>query len=292
MASDKWKMYILNLIGKCSDDGKGMFIVSYIHNRGRFPNLKHPKDLSEICIKRVLDGKINKLSYLADKYAVREYVESKGLGHILTPLLGVYENANEIDFTKLPNRFALKANFGAGMNIICIDKSKLNIERTKAEVVKWLKTDVFSFAERHYNLIPKKLICEEFIDDGTGGFPTDYKLMCIHGKVHCILACSGRESGHADYLPYSLDWQPLYDYYKSSPKDIELLERPVNLSEMIKTAEKLAEGLEVVRIDLYSNGSRLWFGEVTLTPAGCIFHRWSDKALLEMGNLFNGNIYQ
>lgn len=290
MELDDLKMFILNLVGKCSGNGKGMFIISYIHNRGRVPNLKHPKDLSEICIKRVLDGKINEQSYLADKYAVREYVESKGLGNILTPLLGVYESANEIDFTKLPNRFALKANFGAGMNVICLDKSELDIEGTKALIGKWLKSGIFSYAERHYNLIPKKLVCEEFIDDGTGGFPTDYKFMCIQGKVHCILACSGRESGHADYLPYSIDWQPLYDYYKSSAKDIEILAKPANLPEMIETAEKLAEGLEVVRIDLYSNGIRIWFGEITLTPAGCIFHRWSNKALDEMGRLFYNKI--
>lgn len=286
MLLDNLKMLILNSIGRCSGDGKGMFIVSYIHNRGRFPNLNHPKDLSEICIKRVLDGKINKLSYLADKYAVREYVESKGLVHILTPLLGVYENANEIDFSKLPNRFALKANFGAGMNIICTDKSQLDYDVVKKKTTQWLTSGVYSLSERHYNLIPKKIVCEEFIDDGTGGFPTDYKLMCIHGKVHCILACSGREKGHAVYLPYSVEWKPMYDYYKTVPPKIDLLKAPKNLTKMIHVAEILAEGIEFVRIDLYTDGNRIWFGEITLTPAGCIFHRWSNKALDEMGRLF------
>lgn len=273
MSLIKIKQKLLDIICFGSNDGKRFFTISYIHNRRRIPHFNNPKDLSEICVKRVLDGEINKIYYLADKYAVREYVESKGLGHILTPLLGVYEKADEIDFSKLPDRFALKANFGAGRNIICTDKDNLDIERTKALVDKWLSPGLYSISERHYNLIPKKFVCEEFIDDGSGGFPTDYKFMCIHGKVHCILACSGRESGHADYLPYSLDWQPLYDYYKSYPKDIELIAKPDNLSEMIDIAEKLAEGLDVVRIDLYSNGSRIWFGEVTLTPAGCIFHR-------------------
>lgn len=55
---------------------------------------------------------------------------------------------------------------------------------------------------------------------------------------------------------------------------------------MIKCAESLASDIDLVRIDLYSNGSRIWFGEITLTPAGCIFHRWSNKALDKMGALY------
>lgn len=282
----KFKRAILGLLGKNAQDGRRAFWLSYVHNRHRIPNFKNPKDLSEIWIKRVLDGKVNELYYLADKYAVRDYVKKKGLESILTPELGVYENGSEIDFDALPNRFALKANFGAGRNIICTDKSKLDYEATRQQVDKWLEPIVCSYAERHYNLIKKKFVCEAFIDDGTGGFPVDYKFLCINGKVHCILACSGREKGHADYLPYSVDWKPLYIYYKSYPKDMELLNAPANLQDMLQTAEKLAEGIELVRIDLYSNGSQIWFGEITLTPAGCIFHRWSNRAMDELGKIY------
>ena len=135
-------------------------------------------------------------------------------------------------------------------------------------------------------MIPKKFICEEFIDDGSGGFPVDYKFMCINGKVHCILGVSGREQGHGAYLPYSIDWKPMREYYRGNSTANETLSRPANLEEMIKTAEKLAEGIDLVRVDLYSNGSRIWFGEMTLTPSGCIFHRWTQKALDEMGSIY------
>ena len=273
-------------MGRNSSNGKLSFVVSYLHNRHRLPYLKHPKDLSEICIKRVLDGKVNELSYLADKYEVRKYVTEKGLDNILTPLIAVYESAEEIDFDVLPDRFALKANFGAGRNIICTDKSKLNKEECREKVRAWLKPGQYSVAERHYNLIPKKFVCEEFIDDGTGGFPVDYKFMCIHGKVHCILGVSGREQGHGSYLPYTTDWQPIREYYRGNSTATELLPKPENLEKMIQIAEQLAEGIDLVRVDLYSNGTRIWFGEITLTPSGCIFHRWTQKALDEMGKLY------
>ena len=284
----KLKRKVLNIAGRNSFNGKLSFIISYIHNRAKFPNLFHPKDLSEIWIKRVLDGKVNAIASLADKYAVREYVE-KRVGNILTPLIAVYESADEINFDALPDRFALKANFGAGRNIICTDKSKLDTAQCREKVRIWLKPGTYSVSERHYNLIPKKFVCEEFIDDGSGGFPVDYKFMCIHSKVHCILAVSGREHGHGSYLPYTTDWQPIREYYRGNSTAIDLLPRPVNLDEMINVAERLAEGIDLVRVDLYSNGSRIWFGEMTLTPSGCIFRRWTQKALDEMGKIYRNN---
>ena len=279
------KRKVLNLAGRNSGNGRLAFTISYLHNRHKWPHFNHPRDLSEIWIRRVLDGKINELYELADKYAVRHYVESRGLGQILTPLLGVYISPDEIDFNKLPYRFALKANFGAGHNIICTDKKQLDIEVCRAKIRNWMTSKTYSFSERHYNLIEKRVICEEFIDDGTGGFPIDYKFMCIHGKVACILGVNGREEGHGSYLPYSTDWKPLRDYYRGDSTAQKVLPRPENLQEMIAVAEKLAEGIDLVRVDLYSNGSRIWFGEMTLTPAGCIFHRWTQKALDEMGKL-------
>ena len=279
----KHKRKVLSFLGHNSVNGKLSFVVSYLHNRYHLPNLKHPRDLSEIWIKRVLDGKVDELSHLADKYEVRKYVADKGFGNILTPLIAVYESADVIDFNVLPQRFALKANFGAGRNIICTDKSKLNEEECRVKVREWLKPGQYSVAERHYNLIPKKVVCEEFIDDGSGGFPIDYKFMCIQGRVFCILGVAGRGAGHGSYLPYTLDWKPIPEYYRGNSTAHSLLPRPDNLEDMIKTAEKLAEGIDLVRIDLYSNGSKIWFGEITLTPAGCIFHRWTQKALNDMG---------
>lgn len=259
------------------------FTLAYYHNRGKFPNLRHPKDLSELWIKRILDGKINELSYLADKYAVRKYVEDKGQGEILTPLIAVYDNADGIDFDTLPNRFAMKANFGAGFNLICTDKTMLNKDEVVTQVKQWLQPQHYSESEQHYNLIEPKIVVEEYIDDGTGGFPVDYKFMCIRGKVHCILGVSGRNEGKGYYLPYSTEWMPLYDYYRGNEKATELLHKPANLDKMIKVASILASDIDLVRVDLYSNGSRIWFGEMTLTPSGCIFHRWTQKALDAMG---------
>lgn len=285
----KIKRKIKGVFGRNSENGRASFVLAYLHHRHKFPNLKHPRNISEIWICKVLSGEVNSYSYLADKYAVRSYVDSKGLGSLLTPLVAVYDNVDEIDFDILPSRFAMKSNTGAGNNIICSDKSKLDADAARETMKSWLVRSRYSYTERHYDKIVPKIVCEEFIDDGTGGFPVDYKFMCIKGKVFCVLACRGRESGHADYLPYSLEWIPLYQYVNGSAVCHTLTEKPANLDEMVRAAETLASDVDLVRVDLYSSGSRIWFGEMTLTPAGCIFPRWTMKALKDMGRAYKSD---
>lgn len=51
---------------------------------------------------------------LADKYRVRDYVKSCGLGKYLIPLVGMWTDINDIDFKALPKSFIFKANNGVG----------------------------------------------------------------------------------------------------------------------------------------------------------------------------------
>ncbi len=44
---------------------------------------------------------------------------------------GVYDSPENIDWDYLPNSFVLKCTHGSSSNIICEDKSKLDIRRTK-----------------------------------------------------------------------------------------------------------------------------------------------------------------
>lgn len=259
------------------------FRLSYFHNHWHFLQLNHPKNISEIWIKKLLAGEFDKYAYLADKYAVRDYVKERGLENILIPLIGVWTDVNEIDFEKLPNAFALKLNYGAGMNIICKNKKGLITKDVVNTLTKWMNRPPYSYAERHYNKIERKIICEQFISDSHGGFPFDYKFMCFKGVPFCILACGNRESGHADYAPYSLDWCPLKEYKKDDFKEVE---KPEHLDEMIKIAKILSRGMDLVRVDLYDSDRGVIFGEMTLTPAGCIFHRWTQKAIDDMGNFY------
>ena len=108
---------------------------------GRKLNLNHPNTFNEkllwLKLKRYNNDPL--VIQCADKYRVREYVEQCGCGHILNELYDVYDSAEEISWEKLPSQFVLKWNFGAGMNIVCSDKSKLNQDEVIGQLKRWGK---------------------------------------------------------------------------------------------------------------------------------------------------------
>ena len=101
-------------------------------------NWKNPQTLNEKILKLKLDsyGSDPKIRQCADKYAVRSYVEAKGLRDMLIPLLAAYDRAEDIVWDTLPEAFALKWNFGCGFNLICTDKKKLKQEDTILGILK------------------------------------------------------------------------------------------------------------------------------------------------------------
>lgn len=82
---------------------------AYFH---RFPNLKEPKNMNEKLLYMKLFSDTSRWVELADKYRVRHYVESCGMGDYLIPLVGMWTDVNDIDFDALPNSFIFKANNG------------------------------------------------------------------------------------------------------------------------------------------------------------------------------------
>ena len=88
---------------------------------GKKLDLKNPKTLNEKMQWLKLNVyNNNKLVYkCTDKYAVREFIHENKLDDILVKLIGVWENVEEINWDKLPNKFVLKCNHGSGSIIVC-----------------------------------------------------------------------------------------------------------------------------------------------------------------------------
>lgn len=259
---------------------KFYYQLSYFHNRRKILNLKHPTNLSEYIISNIISGKINSYASYTDKYKVREYIEQKGLSRILPSLLGVWKYVEEIDYKLLPQKFALKLNFGCGFNVICFDKSSLNLNKTNDQLTLWLQQDVFWRAEPHYDLIERCIICEEFIEDNKGLFPIDYKFMCVNGIPDHILVVFDRDSDYK-LVTYDLGWNKINlltdDYFTE-----EDIPKPVNLNDMIEYATILSKDFDFVRVDLYDTGERVIFGELTFTPHGGLLRYYKMEALEKM----------
>ncbi len=242
----------------------------YYEWSGKKLDLDHPATYNEKIQWIKLFDNTEQKTRLADKYAVREWVKEKVGEEYLIPLLGVWDCFEEIEFDKLPKSFVLKANHGCGYNYIVRDKSTLDYEDAKYKFKKWMSENfAYHSLELQYKHIPHKIIAEEYVENGEGELD-DYKIFCFNGKAKYIMFLAERQI-QLKMAFYDLDWN-LLPFTYSYPQYTKEVERPKKLDEMIRVAEKLAEGFNQVRVDLYYlKDDVIKFGEMTFTSAsgGC-----------------------
>lgn len=250
-------------------------LVYYLNFKKRI-DLKNPKTLDEkIQYLKLHDYYKNPLiSQCADKYAVREYLKDCGCEEIINELYGAYDRVEDIPWDDLPKQFVLKWNFGCGQNIICFDKSKLDIDDAIKKLKKWYRirnTFYLPTSEMQYRDITPKIVCEKLIETENGALPTDYKFYCFNGKADCVLVCFGRQSdGHgAKYYFFDRDWN-LKRYNKAGKEAPEgfTIPKPENIDILFDYAEKISKPFPFVRADFYLEKGKITFGELTFTPCG------------------------
>jgi len=265
---------------------------SFIMNKKRIPRLFFPKDYCDYIFRDNFFGRHNKHAYLADKLEVRKFVESKGLANILVPLLGYWDDASKIDFDALPNQFAIKCNHSCGMNIICYDKSKLDIEKTRKQLDNWMRSVHPIYWERHYNHIKPMIIAEALIPSNKDGkFPTDYKIHCAGGTPIFIQCCVERtmEEG-SRMVAYDTSWNRTDYIAHTSHYTDKDVPAPKHLADMLNYAALLSSGLDYSRIDFYDTDETVLFGEITLTPQGGLLENFTQDALVMMGSAIKKRI--
>lgn len=247
---------------------------------------EHPRDLNEWMNYFEHKTDTSEWTRLADKYAVREFVEERGLAHILLPLYGKWENPSDIDFDSLPKSFAMKTNGGWGDVILVEDKDMVDHESIRKKLRQAMAQRDAMFlrsGEPHYFGIKQLVICEQLITPT----PLEYKIFCFHGEPLCILACSDRdlEAHTVNWVLYDLDWNRRHDWMAPAfRKDIEI-ERPSRLKEMIEYSKVLSKGFPHVRVDLYAPGDHIYFSEMTFTSTASRINWCTPEFLRTMGDM-------
>lgn len=272
---------VLKLFGRSA-----VFFMRYVTIRKRIPNFRHPKNLTEIIISRILSNETVKFSEYADKIKVREFVKSKGLESILLKHYFYWDSPEEIIMEDLPDKFVLKTNKGEGGHdiIICRDKKYFDIDSARNKLSKALSR-VYKY-DFQYNYITPKILCEELIDCEDGKQPTDYKFLCIHGKPLSIFVATERgEDGKARFCSKTIDWRPLEDI-RPKLRPSHDVEKPSHLSEMVEIARILSADFDLVRVDLYEFKDHVFFGELTFSPGGGLFS-YTMEAVEKYGRIFN-----
>lgn len=249
-------------------------------------DLDNPRDLNEkinwLKIYRYKNDPL--VAQCADKYRVREYVKDNGCEEILNELYGVYFDYRDVDFTTLPNQFVLKLNRGAGLNFICSDKSKIDVQQVRRMMKDWFRAECGErYGELHYRKSKPCIICEKYLGDSEGNYPVDYKIYTFGGKAHCVEICVGRNE-YVKFLYVDTNYNRI-DYGRISHDSSLLPPKPKCFDEMISFAEKLSKPFCHVRMDFYVYKDRAILGEMTFTNNGGFDNYIKQEALNTMGNL-------
>lgn len=253
---------------------------------GKKLNLKEPKTFNEKLMWLKLYDDNELVIKCADKYEVREYVDSLGYKSILPKLYGSYEHVEDIEWDKFPEKFAIKCTHGCGFNIICDDKSKLSINEANKKLKKWLKTRyVFEALESQYDKMIPRIICEEYIETKDGLLPNDYKIYCFNGQAKLTLICTERTK-EVKMKFMDLEWNEM-DIGNPDYLSEQTFNRPESYDEMIKIAEKLSKPFPFVRVDFYDLNGKPILGEMTFTPAGCAARYYNENGLKILGSMIN-----
>ncbi len=258
---------------------------------GRKVDWVNPRDLNEKIQWLMCYSDTSEWVRLADKYRVREFVEERGLGHLLTQLYGVWDNADDIDYDSLPEKFVLKCNHDSGSTYF-IDKTKgFDIDNLNSTLNQRLKRKFgYLNCEPYYNKIKPLIIAEEWLEDKSNDFSTsviDYKFWCFDGQPYRLCAYYSRSAEAAYVNEFDLDWNVhpecsiFTDHYRDGQGKVQ---KPVMFDKMVEYVKILSKGFPLVRVDLYNIGGKIYLGEMTFSPGCGRYQRYTQEYLIELGN--------
>lgn len=233
---------------------------------GYYPNILFPRTFNEKVQVRKLFDRRRQLSEWADKYLVRDYVRRTLGPAVLANLYHVTKEPSDIPFERLPKKYVIKPTHGSGWTHIVSDGTAISRQEIIDRCETWLSTSYYALKkEWPYKSIVPRILVEEFLDNGTGTTPDDYKFFVFAGKVKFIQVDLDRYTAHKRNL-YDAEWNRIdcqlgrYGNFEAN------IARPENLDTMIDYAKKLAGDIDFVRVDLYTVRGKVYFGELTNTP--------------------------
>ncbi|EAR01095.1 ATP-grasp fold amidoligase family protein [Maribacter sp. HTCC2170] len=215
---------------------------------------------------------------IADKYAVRSFIQEKLGKDYLVPLAYTTTNPKNIIPENLPDYpCIIKTNHNSSGGIMIRDKNANHNWAQIQSTLRWNLSENFYWdgRERQYKNIAPRIVVEKLLLDKSGNTPADYKVHCFNGKVRMINVDIGRSTENHYRNWYNASWErepykwtsELMNDKETNPSK-EDVPKPENLDKIKELSEFLSSGFPLLRVDWYINEGRLYFGELTFHHNG------------------------
>jgi hypothetical protein len=250
---------------------KPLLVLRFLICTKRLPFFIVPRTLNEKYLWRKLFDHNPVFTIVSDKLACKDYIRQRLPDLGVAKVLKVLSCPDEI--LQLPDNFllqpwVLKSSQGSGDVLVmphgCLDRFMLVARATSMLA----KEHGRAHHEWGYFNVPKKIFFEEYIQPQEELF--ELKFYTFGKHVGRVVQIGGRfkklwaqawELGANGQLVYSSEPATL-----ASPKANEPL--PSTTRRMLEIAKQLGKDFDHMRIDLLTDGQRIWFGELTVYNLG------------------------
>lgn len=270
----RWRLKNYFALREFGESHKRWFIEQkYSYLLGEFPDLDNPKTFNEKIHWLNLNYQNELITKCCDKYEMKIYIKEKIGSKYVVPVLKVFNSANEINFDELPNKFAIKVNWGDGAEFseLVTDKKNVDINKIKFKmnnaIQPWNNLYYSHFFWGYKNVKPK-IFVEQYLEHD-GSDLNDYKVHCFNGEPKLILVCEERSNQRMKKTFLDTNWNILPCRRDDGDVNPDV-KKPNNLDEMLKIAKILSKPFPFVRVDFYNVNNQLYIGEMTFHP-GCGF---------------------
>ena len=249
---------------------------------GSWPDMKCPNTFNEKLQWLKLHDRNPLYTILADKYRVKEWVAERiGAEHV-AKTYGVWEKAEDVDISGLPERFVLKTNHDCGGVIICHNRDTFDIDMAKRTLDKHLNSNYYwRKREWAYKDIGPLVFAEEYLGPDSGGNINDYKLFRFsNGRIVALLMTDRFTGAVPTETFFDETWRPLNLTEGGHPRRCDA-PAPTQFEEMKRLADIIGRGFPFARVDFYEVEDRLLFGEITFYPNAGFEHfdppEWDER---------------
>ena len=234
---------------------------------GRKINWDNPKTYNEkLQWLKVYDRK-DIYTMMVDKYEAKKYVATIIGDEYIIPTLGVYENFDDIDFSKLPNKFVMKCTHDSGGLVICTNKKNFDYRKARKKIENSLKVNYYNcWREWPYKNVKPRIIIEKYLKSDNSTGLDDYKFFCFNGEVKLLFVATDRmntkEETKFDFFDANYNHLPIRNGH---PNSKSIPPKPKKFEEMKRIASLLSQGIPHLRVDLYESNGKIYFGELTFS---------------------------
>ena len=231
--------------------------INFIFKQGRFPTNKM---LFNDVIYRLKTGDeiLNPLRiFTQDKEYSKIYVKFMVGEEFCVPTIKIFKKYEDVADYNFPSECCIKPTHSSGRFILRTNDSKIDYNKIK----KWFSENYYFRArEVQYRFLTPKVIVEPLLFGDSN--IRDYRFWCYKNKPKLIMVdCEPKHSLQIKKRTFfDLKWNE--QTFKLGYNK-ETVPKPSNLEQMISIAEKLSSDFDFIRVDIFSNGTKCFVGEIT-----------------------------